>query len=228
MTFRSTELPEIDGLSEYVASIAGQFCPFIDPSTRARAMRNSVYELSGEEDQIEAAIFYLGLLHTEILRGTRFASLPRYAVLACENLIFRFENEREIDGKGLFAWPHWILKTTYTTVGILFGKFWLGEQEDSRKGEPIPPPPYHLLSIRSAVVRRDPQFFQKAPGLLGALLESDDNGQDVMGFHHLDVVRPSHGWLQPDVQDALAILIASGFYETIKEAAQEKRRQEAT
>ena len=218
-TFRSTGIPEIEGLKEYIDSIAGKFCPFIRPSTRAQSMRTSVYELSGVGDRVELSMFYLGLLHTEILRRTRFQAPPRRAVLACENLIFRFDGEDQVDGESLFAWPHWLLKTRYTNVGVMFGKFWLGEEADSRLGQPIPAPPYHILSIRSAVIKRDPQFFHKAPGLLGDLLTSDDDGRDIMGLNELPVALPESEWTATMVQEASQSLLTSGFYETMKEQA---------
>jgi len=217
--FRSTDIPEIEGLREYIDSIAGKFCPFIRPSTRAQSMRTSIYELSGVEDQIEPSMFYLGLLHTEILRRVRFLTPPHRAVLACENLIFRFDGEDQVDGKALFAWPHWLLKTRYTNVGIMFGKFWLGEEADSRLGQPIPAPPYHLLSIRSAVIKRDPQFFRKAPGLLGDLLTSNDDGRDIIGRTELSMTQPEPDWTFTMVQEVSQSLLTSGFYETIKEQA---------
>lgn len=225
--FRSTTIPEITGLKEYIESIAGSFCPFIPASTRANAMRNSVYQLSGGYDQVEASIFYLGLIHTEMLRRTRQAVSPREAVLACENLIFRFEGEEEVDGKALFAWPHWVLKTEYTSVGVLFGKFWLGEIDTARSGRPIPPPPYHLLSIRSAVKKRDPQFFRKAPELLDDLLESNDDGRDILRFGALPIAQETPDWSHDTVLAAYHSLLASGMYEEVKsqKAAELKGRK---
>ncbi len=221
MSFRAHEVPDLNGLRNYIDNIASGFCPYITPSTKASAMHNTTYTLNDKED-LEASIFYMGLLHTEILRDSRFKNPPRVAVLSCDNLIFRFSNEAEIDGKALFAWPHWLLKVHYTEVGVLFGKFWLGEEENSRLGIPIPPPPYHVLSIRSAIVKRDPKFFQKAPDLLGDMLESDDDGRDIMEAVKLLPDRPSNDWQIDNVHHALCILQSSGVYETMKGEAQKK------
>ena len=217
--FRTCDVPDLNGLQGYVDSVSSGFCPYIRPSTKMKAMHNTVYTLD-EEEGLEASIFYLGLLHTEILRDARFSNPARMAVLSCENLIFRFATEDEVDGKALFAWPHWLLKIHYTEAGVLFGKFWLGEEEASQAGIPIPPPPYHVLSIRSAIIKRDPQFFQKAPELLGDLLESDDDGRDVMKIADLLVSRPTCQWQLDDIHCALEALQRSGLYETMKDRIQ--------
>lgn len=130
--------------------------------------------------------------------------------------------------KKTLADTNWRLMTDgihYTEVGVLFGKFWLGEEEDSKAGIPIPPPPYHILSIRSAIIKRDPKFFQKAPGLLGDLLESDDDGRDVMEISQFLGRRPVCTWTSNDVRDALRVLQDSGMYETMKGKA--KKEMEA-
>lgn len=225
MSFRTNEVPGLPGLETYVESISAGFCPYISLSTKSNAMRNSVYALD-EKEGLEASIFYLGLLHTEILRDSRLNGQPRVTVFACDNLIFRFNSEDEIDGRALFAWPHWLLKIHYTEVGILFGKFWLGEEENSQAGVPIPPPPYHILSIRSAIVKRDPKFFQKAPNLLGDLLESDDDGRDVAGVSQILKKHPSRMWTTEDVRAALQVLQGSGVYEIMKDKAKKEMGME--
>ena len=224
MSFRANKVPDLYGLETYVESISAGFCPYIGPSTKSNAMRNTVYELD-ESEGLEASIFYLGFLHTEIMRDARFKDPSRVAVLSCDNLIFRFQSEETVDGRALFAWPHWLLKIHYTEVGVLFGKFWLGEQEESKAGVPIPPPPYHILSVRSAIIKRDPKFFQKAPGLLGDLLESDDDGRDVMGISRLPGLYPTSTWTLENVRNALQVLQDSGIYETMKDKA--KKEMEA-
>ena len=221
MSFRTPNFPDLEGLGSYIASISSGFCPYISPSTNVNAIHNTVYMLD-ENQGLEASIFYLGLLHTEILRDSRVKSSPGVAVLSCDNLIFRFASEKAVDGKALFAWPHWLLKTHYTEVGVLFGKFWLGEQENSRLGEPIPPPPYHVLSIRSTIIKRDPAFFQKAPGLLGDLLESDDDGRNVVDALSILSDRPSSEWGLNEVFSAFSTLQSSGMYEMMKDEAHKK------
>jgi hypothetical protein len=126
-------------------------------------------------------IFYLGYLHTELLRVRRAeATSAAEKMLLCENLFFRFNDEDVVDGKTMLDWPHWALKLLYTKAGVLFGKFWKGEREFSRSGAPIPPPPYHLLSIRSGIKERDAAFFKKAQFLLEDFTAAHDTGLSVV------------------------------------------------
>lgn len=179
-TFRSSEVPDLPGLQEYIADIGRRFCPFLNPASSRGLVMYSVYELNpGDLEQTQSLLFCIGLLHTEILRRTRTNVSLQQRPLVCENIFFRFPGEDSVDGSELFGWPHWLLKTRYTQVGVLFGKFWKGEESISRKESPVPPSPYHMLSIRGAVKLRDPQFFKKAPELLDTLVSAEDGGQFV-------------------------------------------------
>ena len=154
--FRSSIVPQLSGFEGYIAEIGNRFCPFLEPSAMRDLTLYSTYELgSGSVEQIQALMFCIGLLHTEILRRARVEVPLQQRPLVCENILFRFASEDCVDGVELFGWPHWLLKVRYTQVGVLFGKFWKGEEAVSRKSVPIPPPPYHMLSIRGAVKPRD-------------------------------------------------------------------------
>lgn len=61
----------------------------------------------------------------------------------------------------------------------MHGKFWVGEREVSRKGEPIPTPPVNFISIRSAIQAKDVQFFEQQRAFLEVLKEATDDGRDV-------------------------------------------------
>jgi hypothetical protein len=184
--FRSSIVPQLSGFEGYIAEIGNRFCPFLEPSAMRDLTLYSTYELgSGSVEQIQALMFCIGLLHTEILRRARVEVPLQQRPLVCENILFRFASEDCVDGVELFGWPHWLLKVRYTQVGVLFGKFWKGEEAVSRKSVPIPPPPYHMLSIRGAVKPRDPAFFTKAPELLDTLISAEDNGQFI--FNDMEI-----------------------------------------
>lgn len=164
--FRAQDLSADSLLESYCERVGSGFCPYLIPARRAATVWFSAYHL-GESQPVHEYIFYLGLLHTELLRRER-AHQPREALrrLYCENVIFRFPKEEDVDGRELFAWPHWLLKILYTQADLLFGKFWLGEEEYTRDSRQVPVPPRHLLSIRSAVKPLDTRFFGRAPQLL--------------------------------------------------------------
>jgi len=184
--FRSLIVPQLPGFEEYIAEIGNRFCPFLEPSAARGLTSYSVYELgSGSVEQVQAMMFCIGLLHTEIVRRGRMEVSLQQRPLVCENILFRFDDEDSVDGAELFGWPHWLLKVRYTQAAVLFGKFWKGEEAASREAAPIPPPPYHMLSIRGAVKPRDPAFFTKAPELLDTLIAAEDNGQFV--FEDIEV-----------------------------------------
>lgn len=97
----------------------------------------------------------------------------------CDNLIFETPMISEGCAEKLLSWPHWLLKSLYTGVGIMFGKFWKGEHELNRDGIAIPRPPVTFMSFRSAVIRKDTRFFNKALELRPALEAADDDGRNV-------------------------------------------------
>lgn len=178
--FRSSTVPDLPGLKEYLTEIRNRFCPFLEPSEARSLTRYSVYELgSVDVEEVQELMFCLGFLHTEILRRKRWEVPVQHRPLVCENIFFRFKTEDSVNGSELFGWPHWLLKVRYTQAGVMYGKFWKGEEALSRDSVPIPLPPYHMLSIRGSVKKHDPAFFKKAPELLDTLIAADDNGKGV-------------------------------------------------
>lgn len=170
--------PEFD---QYVKEISEGFCPYIAPSTKKDAIYFYKYELeSNSIESIKKDIFYISLMHTELLRSDRFATNKSRALLLCRNIIFNIK-DKYLDKKGreLLDIPHWLLKTHYTSKGIMFGKFWKGEEGKSRFGKDIPIPPKYFISIRSAIKSKDPFFFNKAPDLIDDLINSVDDGQQI-------------------------------------------------
>jgi hypothetical protein len=109
--------------------------------------------------------------------------------------------------------PHWCLKTLYTRAGILFGKFWKGEQGTARDGRPIPEPPVHLLSIRSAVKPLDRRFFAKAPTLLPELEAANDTGQQLL----------PEGAPIPRTADEARVLVGGELYPHLRSLAMDRK-----
>lgn len=180
--FRSAELSFLEELPDYARQIGSSFCPFVEPALSKGLLRFSHYRLAEQPmPELQKKIFYLGYLHTELLRMARASAASSVEkILMSENLIFSLDGEYAIDGKEMMDWPHWALKLLYTKTGVLFGKFWKGEKGISKHGNPIPPPPYHLLSIRSGIKSRDAQFFKKAEFLLEDFVSAADDGLPVL------------------------------------------------
>ncbi|NOK59851.1 MAG: hypothetical protein GFH27_549291n43 [Chloroflexi bacterium AL-W] len=176
----NVRLSDDDVFSQYSERITA-FCPFLEPAHNEGVLHQHIYQLpSAHLAVLQAEVFYLGVVHTERFRQQRYELLSPKKALFCDNIVLvpHADGSGE-DGRALLAWPHYLLKTLYTKAGIMFGKFWKGEEEVSRKSVPIPPPPCHFLSIRSVVKARDPYFFSKAPELLDDLVASDDHGDNV-------------------------------------------------
>ncbi|GAA1149226.1 hypothetical protein GCM10009577_85750 [Streptomyces javensis] len=57
--------------------------------------------------------------------------------------------------RDLMAWPHWVLRNLYGPVGVMFGKFYAGEEEVTAAGHRVPAAPASFLPVRAAVRRRD-------------------------------------------------------------------------
>jgi hypothetical protein len=177
--FRSLNIDKLVGMQEYLQSIGETFCPFLLPAQKESLLLFSEYNLKSDATP-QARIFYAGLLHTELLRKMRARqSSVREHNLLCENLVLQLPDAL-IPGKELFGWPHWLLKITYTKVGVLFGKFWIGERDTSKSGAEIPSTPYHFLSIRTAIKPVDNRFFSKAPQLTEEYVRSCDSGENVL------------------------------------------------
>lgn len=170
-----------DLFGDYCETISNSFCPFLRPAMEHKVLFVNRYSLSGRAlEEFEENVFYIGVVEIERFRKLRMELKGVMKVLLCENVIFDLGKlNQTIDGQKLFNWSHYLLKVLYTQVGIMLGKFWIKERDTSIRGQPIPEPPYHFLSIRSAIKPKDPEFFTKAKFLLPTLLESEDRGQNV-------------------------------------------------
>ncbi|MFJ4691780.1 hypothetical protein [Streptomyces sp. NPDC088766] len=63
-----------------------------------------------------------------------------HGLLRCENIVL----SGDVPGtrhRDLPARPHWVLKNLYGPVGVMFGKFYAGEEQVTAAGHQIPAAP---------------------------------------------------------------------------------------
>lgn len=199
--FQQTWISEDSPLASYLSLLEDGFCPYLRPAKASGYLYFSQYDLGGgEAEATRARLFLLGLIHTEWMRHKRLtAQTPEQRLLTCENLIV--DVGPDVDGPSLFGWPHFILKALYTESALLFGKFWIGEKDFSCDGRPVPVPPLHLLSIRSAIKKKDHRFFQR---VMEGMLPEFERGHDCDGspLRNID-------WLPSTTTDQILALAAS-------------------
>ena len=197
------------------------------------AINQSAYTVISSSTEVkdiaEKVVFAAGYILCELLRHIRSQCLQKQRIpLLSENVVFLFPNVDDKFGKELLAWPHWVLKSNYTQLGILFGKFCKGVCETSKDGRDLPIPPCHLLSVRESVRARDPKFFKQAEWLLPVLESSSDVGQNVFGdlADGEDVARVLQDFCdeptQLNFERVNATLLMSNFYGRAKESAKKE------
>ncbi|WP_329182303.1 hypothetical protein OG754_40690 (plasmid) [Streptomyces decoyicus] len=174
----STTQPTTVDLSDYAGQMTAH-CPYLAPSLRAGLTRWTVYRAAGAAEAVEEELFHAGAQAAERLRP--LLNRP-HGILRCENIVL----VGEVPGarhRDLLAWPHWVLKNLYGPVGVMFGKFYAGEEETTAAGHRIPAAPASFLPVRAAVRRRDPRFLRATPDLAAALAAAADDGREV--FEHI-------------------------------------------
>ncbi|MGW2103639.1 DUF6875 domain-containing protein [Streptomyces olivaceoviridis] len=175
----STTRPTSVDISDYVRHMTAH-CPYLAPSLRAGLTTWTVYRVAyGDAEAVEAELFHAGVQAAEWLRP--LLNRP-HGILRCENIVLLGEVPG-VRHRDLMAWPHWVLKNLYGPVGMMFGKFYAGEEEATAAGHRIPAAPASFLPVRAAVPRRDPRFLHATPDLAAALAAADDDGRDV--FEHI-------------------------------------------
>lgn len=179
-----TTRPRSVDITGYVQQMAA-FCPYLQPSLDKGCVSWTVYRAEGSAEAVEAEVFHAGVRAAEWLRP--LIRRP-HGLLRCENIVIlgQVPGARHRD---LLAWPHWALKHLYGPVGLMFGKFYAGEEETTRAGVRIPAAPVSFLPVRAAVRRRDPVFLHATPSLADALAVAYDDGRNVL--EHLP-----HDWTE--------------------------------
>lgn len=168
------------GFSGYLDAMTDH-CPFLRPSLQRGLTRWLRYETSADAHQLpdlQREIFAAAVEHMELLRDRRRDRPSADGVLLCDNVAFRWIGVQEaIAHRCALAWPHWMLKTIYTPLGYMVGKFALHAQGADRRGTRVPPVPLSFLSLRVAVQRKDPQFLHQTPHIAEQLAAAHDHGQ---------------------------------------------------
>ncbi|MBZ4318931.1 DUF6875 domain-containing protein [Streptomyces huiliensis] len=164
-----TPAPTTVDVTAYVDAMSAH-CPYLAPSVERELTHWTMYEAAGDAADVEAAVFEAGVLSAEWLRTQ---ADRRQATLMCENIVVSGV------GRELLAWPHWALKNLYTPVGVMFGKFPVGDQIADHHGRVIPEPPVSFLAVRFVVRARDPLFLSRTPDLADAVAKAEDDGRDV-------------------------------------------------
>lgn len=170
----------VPGFSDYVDAIAGH-CPFLRPSIQRNLTRWIGYETSAAIYQLtdlQREIFGAAVEHMELMRAQRRARCSSDAVLLCDNLVVQWIGVQDATAhRRALAWPHRMLKTIYTPLGYMIGKFALHAHGVDRRGAVVPPVPLSFLSLRVAVQRKDPQFLHETPHIAEQLTSAHDRGQ---------------------------------------------------
>lgn len=174
------------GFSGYVDAMTDH-CPFLRPSLQRSLTRWLLYETSAEAHQLpdlQREVFAAAVEHMELLRDQRRSRPSADGVLLCDNLAVQWIGVQDATAhRRALAWPHWMLKTIYTPLGYMVGKFSLHAQGADRRGIRVPPVPLSFLSFRVAVQRKDPQFLHETPHIAEQLAAAHDHGQDP--FAHI-------------------------------------------
>lgn len=158
-------------VTEYVQAMSAH-CPYLAPSVEGGLTNWTVYEAAGGVPEVEAAVFEAGVRSAEWIRTQ---ANRRRGALVCENIAVLGA------GREVLAWPHWALKNLYAPVGVMFGKFPVGEQVADHRGRIVPGPPVSFLVVRFAVRARDPLFLSQTPDLADTVAVAADDGRDVFG-----------------------------------------------
>lgn len=168
------------GFGGYVDAITAH-CPFLRPSLQRGPTRWLRYETSAEASQLpdlQREIFAAAIEHMELLRDQRRSRPSAEGFLLCDNLAVRWIGVQDAAAhRRVLAWPHWMLKTIYTPLGYMVGKFALHAHGADRRGIRVPPVPLSFLSLRVAVQRKDPQFLHETPHIAEQLAAAHDHGQ---------------------------------------------------
>src|SRR6218665_1773667 len=101
-------------MDEYLNDIAKGFCPFLKPSIDKGLCKFTTYKITAHTlAEAQEFLFCAGLIHTASLRAAR-RDIGKMSYLYCENALLMTSEDVNAQGKELFAWPHWCLKSLYT------------------------------------------------------------------------------------------------------------------
>jgi hypothetical protein len=198
------------------------FCPFIEPAARAGCLHGCVVtpDCITAED-IDPRVFEQLVPLIERFRDARRA-LPdkNQRLLICHTVVVHMTPHLDAETARRLVWPNWVvwaLRQLYTPKELVFGIVRKGAAESSLAGSPLPVSPFHAVIIRSRVVRSDHRFFPNNEPLLQAMMEADDDGEDVHAAAFGKV---------PDIRDPEAIREMQ-YFQRVREWAEKIVRQQA-
>jgi hypothetical protein len=99
--------------------------------------------------------------------------------LVCANVAV-FGPDDVPSARTVLDWPAWILRNLYAPVGLMVGRFWIGEERNDKHSRVIAPPPVSFFSIRHSFPPQDARFLAKMPHVAARLAEANDDGRDVL------------------------------------------------
>jgi uncharacterized protein DUF6875 len=162
------------GLATYMTAMTGH-CPYLGPSL-GRDLTTWAGYAAGSDDC--AALLGLLVDTAEAVRASRRTHGP----LACANIAIIGPTDITT-ARAVVDWPHWIARNLYAPVGLMIGKFWIGEAEEDKLGRPIMPPPVSFFSIRHSYPVKDARFLHALPAVAAALDVAVDDGRDILHPH---------------------------------------------
>jgi hypothetical protein len=171
----TTTTPSIHpSLDRYLLSMTGR-CPYLGPSIRAGLTTWSAYQ-ADETDAPDLLGLLIGSAE-EVRAGRR-----EHGPLVCHNIAIVGPTDI-LSAQAVLDWPHWIARNLYAPVGLMIGKFWVGEREDDKYGRAIMPPPVSYFSTRHSYPAKDARFLRRLPAVAAALAAAVDDGRNVLTAH---------------------------------------------
>ncbi len=167
----------------YLKSLA-PVCPFIEPAAKAGLLFcTEITPDCHTPADIHSRLFEQLVPQIERFRDAR-AALPdrQHRLLVCHTVVIHMPPHLDADTARQLHWPNilsWTLKHFYTPKEIVLGVVRKNAVEKSMGGLTIPVAPFHAIVIRSRVAGSDGRFFPGNDAMLKAMMEADDDGEDV-------------------------------------------------
>jgi hypothetical protein len=158
-------------LAAYIESMTGH-CPFLGPSLSRSLTTWCGYEASAEDAPQLIALLVDTAEQVRQLRRT-------HGQLSCANVAIYGPTDIP-SAQAVLDWPHWITRKLYAPVQLMVGKFYIGEQEDDKRGVAIAAPPVSFFSIRHSTPAKDARFLANLPGVAAQLAGANEDNRDVL------------------------------------------------
>ncbi len=172
-------------ISVYLKAMSA-VCPFIEPAAAAGQLLGCglTPDCQSARDIHPRLFEHLVPLIERYRIARRALPEKQQRLLVCHVVLIQMPPQLDVQTARLLAWPNllgWSLKQLYTSKEIVLGFVRKGVAEQSTFGAAIPVAPFHAVIIRSRVAHSDHRFYPGNPAMLTAMMEADDDGQDVHG-----------------------------------------------